>query len=714
MASTLRPLVLLGVLLGVLLLAACGPANHAPVFDDVGDQVALVGTELQLQLRASDPEGDKLSFSFNSPDKTFNTAMITPYGTDGSQAVFRWTPLAADKGRHAIDFHVSDGTSSATETVNIDVQDKNAPPKFVDPAPSNSGAVFDLGASRCVDIAITVSDPDSAHVTIAEAPPKIDGATLTPNSTGFSAMWHWCPTAAQQDASTDWLLNLTASDGVNAPTPLSYRIFLMKPSQMNCPGAAPVITHTPMDMTTQANLTIKAHVTDDKGLGSPPVVYYTLTPPHMPVDLSMGFTPLPMKLLTGTTTAGDWSADVPNPVASMPANSMATVYYLVGATDNDDPNGSCDHSTHLPATGVFQMKVTNPGGQGNLPPCQPCTTDLQCGGAGDNCVFVGDGNYCGKACSGDGDCPTNYGCKGPVSSVGGTSAKQCEPLSGSCALIVPPSCTDDSYEPNDTLSQADTNAKDTISPGTIYSAKSCPGATGGTNPDFYKVVIAADAEVAFHLSGGQTSDLNLQLVDKDGNEIATSAAVGSSESIDKCLVNGTYFVQVYASTALAPAENSYTLAYSVTAKSCGGAVCMPDANEPNNTQDMGTPIDLTTVQVTYTASALTICTADDDWFAVKLWKDDTVYIAVTFNQATAAQDLDLDFFDGATDLTLCGVAGAPDCSPALGKSVDANEYYTTKVTHDGTYDVHVYGYAGATNTYDICISVFSGVCPTGP
>jgi len=60
--------------------------------------------------------------------------------------------------------------------------------------------------------------------------------------------------------------------------------------------------------------------------------------------------------------------------------------------------------------------------------CQPCVADADCLIPDARCVPLEDGNYCGQACSGPGDCPQGYDCK-PVE--GG--ADQCVPATGTCA-----------------------------------------------------------------------------------------------------------------------------------------------------------------------------------------------------------------------------------------------------------------------------------------
>ena len=59
--------------------------------------------------------------------------------------------------------------------------------------------------------------------------------------------------------------------------------------------------------------------------------------------------------------------------------------------------------------------------------CQPCGTDLDCGGLEDRCVDLQDGSYCGTACQTGDDCPTGAVCQ----DLGGGN-RQCIPELGVC------------------------------------------------------------------------------------------------------------------------------------------------------------------------------------------------------------------------------------------------------------------------------------------
>jgi len=203
--------------LGVATTVACG-SGAAPELSSLSDQIAQVGTEFQLQLDGTDPDGDQLSYSFHAadlPDLKDQGAQITV--SPSGSGVFRWTPLAADVGSHAFDFTVSDGSNDTTVTIDIDV--KSAIGSATAPVfrqPLGTGTTIDLGKKKCVELSIVVEDQDNAQVTLSEEEPKIDGASLN-QTDGLDATWNWCPTK-EQEAESRYTLVISAEATTAAPT----------------------------------------------------------------------------------------------------------------------------------------------------------------------------------------------------------------------------------------------------------------------------------------------------------------------------------------------------------------------------------------------------------------------------------------------------------------------------------------------------------------
>ena len=672
---------------------ACGNGG-APELSGMSDQVAQVGSELKIDLNGSDPEGDKLSYDYHAADLTDLDGHAQITLSPSGAGVFRWTPLAADVGPHAFDFIVSDGSNTTTVTITIDV--KSAIGSATAPIfrqPLGSGTTVDMTTTDCVDIDVVIEDADSPGVTIAQEQPLIDGATLM-STDGLDAKWHWCPTKAQQAADNRYTLTLSADDGDNPKTIKNYLIVLRGGSGSTCPGTAPVITHTPMNQSTILDLTIDATVTDDKGLKDVPLFYYSTTNPGATPNLA-AMTQISTLQISGTNKNGDYAADVPNPVASMPAGQSVTLYYLFVADDDDDTMGTCDHST---TSQVYSMKVTSTG-VADLPVCATCTHDAQCG-AGDECVYMGSmgASYCLQKCGSA--CPTGYTCSAnPVTSVDGASAVQCVPQSGSCVMPTG-ACADDTWEVND--SRSDASANPTLTPD-LYSLVSCPStaSTSRANDDWFKIVLTGDTRLDLQLDGGPETDLDLHLYHSDGTVVSESTSLTASEAISKCLKGATYYVKV---NGYGHARNEYLLSYDSHAETCN-TTCTDDALEDDDTFSQARA----TTYPSYSSTANKICPADDDWFHVQLFTAETATIDLTFTQSDATQDLDLHLYKDSVDQWPCSPADPSMCSIAHGQGASSNEHatFTAPAGCDSGCDYYVVvrGYNNASNTYGLAIAI---------
>jgi hypothetical protein len=201
-------------------LAACDRGSP-PDIAGLTDQVAYVGQQLAIALDGTDPDGDRLVYSFKPDVPLVGAASIT-VTPDGS-GMFRWTPLAGDVGMHVFDFSAYDGSHTTTVSIGIDVRETSAGPVFREPI--GTGTVLDLAQMPCLTIDVVVEDPASATVDIAQQPPVIDGATLQPVD-GLSATWKWCPTSAQAAAQQRYTLELSADDHANPKAIDDYIIVL--------------------------------------------------------------------------------------------------------------------------------------------------------------------------------------------------------------------------------------------------------------------------------------------------------------------------------------------------------------------------------------------------------------------------------------------------------------------------------------------------------
>jgi hypothetical protein len=671
---------------------ACGPSGRPPELTGLSDQVAQVGTELTINLEGTDPDGDSLSYDFHAADLRDLDGHAEMTRSRSGAGVFRWTPLGADLGQHAFEFTASDGGNTTTVTITIDVRSaigSATAPVFRQPV--GNGTTIDLSQQPCVDLDIAIGDQDSARVKISQDEPVIDGAELHAKD-GLTATWHWCPTREQQ-AEARYTLVLSADDGDNPRTVKNFLVVLRGGSGASCPGTAPVIAHTPHDVSSILDLTIDATVTDDKGVKDAPLFYYATSAPATPPDLSR-MTQLTMAPVSGDRTNGVYRARVANPVAQLPAGTRQTLYYVFATSDDDDTTGTCDHATISP---VYTMAVTSTG-SASLPACSACSSDAQCG-AGNECVRMGStgASYCLAACGAG--CAAGYTCSTqPLPSVDGKLGLACVPQSGSCETS-PTACADDTWEVNDSRSDASHNP--VLTPD-LYDLISCPSTTSTTraNDDWYKIVVPSDQRVDLQLAGGPESDLDLHLYHSDGTVVTASTSLDPDEEISACLPAATYYVKV---NGYGSARNAYLLSYDTHAEACN-TTCVDDSHEDDDTYSQAR-----LAYAGYSSVGNVICPDDDDWYKVTLTTGKVLTVDLAFTQASDAQDLDLHLYKNSLDLTPCDTSNPAACSPDHGQSGSSNEH-TTFTAPAGCaagcdYYVVVRGYDHSSNTYGITIKI---------
>ncbi len=168
---------------GCLALAAQSGTNSAPTLDPVGPQMVTEGQTLTIQLDATDPDDDAITYG----------ATPLPLGASLTQGgLFSYTPVraAASCGgtrQTMVQFTASDGALSASESVPISVSDANtnAAPVLSDPADRNTYV------GQLVQFQLQATDADGDAITFS-ASGLPSGATL---SAGGS--FSWTPSAAQ-------------------------------------------------------------------------------------------------------------------------------------------------------------------------------------------------------------------------------------------------------------------------------------------------------------------------------------------------------------------------------------------------------------------------------------------------------------------------------------------------------------------------------------
>ena len=545
-------------------MSACKDGG-APVIQDPGDQTAVVGQQLTIDILATDPEGDALDYTFEAngvPDLATTTSMtIAPDG----HGVFTFTPLASQLGSHLFDFVVSDGKHKAKLTININVVGAGGNGTLpIFRKPLGNGTVLDLEQSECVEFDIEIEDADSTAITLDQLPPLIQDAELTADPSGLNGRWSWCPNREQIEGADRYDLTLSAQDAPeNQATLKDYVIVLRRRSGEDCPGEPPAIDHTPEDATGLLDIPVDAHVTDDMGIKNAPILLYAYEDPGSPIDYTK-LTVVNMTLQSGDMQDGEWRGYITNPTTEMGEGAEADIWYVVSVNDNDDAEGDCDHLTDSPADGTHKVHVVNDG-SGNAGICGACSFDVQCGSFSNLCLPQEGGNFCGLGCQSDAECDEGYLCSPTeVQSIEGASAKQCIPESGSCTGGSSGGpCEEDSAEPNGSIGEAETLVS--LDPGEEYAAALCNGDVN----DWFRFDLSERGQITASLSGPDDQDMDLVVTDAEGVLIGSSTGLQSTELVTTgCLDPATFYVRIFAAGATTSGDYTFTVA--VDGSQCGG------------------------------------------------------------------------------------------------------------------------------------------------
>ncbi len=250
-----------------------------------------------------------------------------------------------------------------------------------------------------------------------------------------------------------------------------------------------------------------------------------------------------------------------------------------------------------------------------------------------------------------GDCDTGYICQ-----------------EGWC--VPQATCSDDSYEQNDTLAAAAF-----ISEGAHPGLQVCPD-----DEDYYYTYLLTGEElkvdVYFTHSQG---DLDLMIYDSDGDTVAYSLSMTDNESASVTApASGTYYLHIY---GYAGAQNSYTLSVTITP----AASCSDDGYEDNDTRATAYTVDDGYL------GGLQICSGDDDYFDAYLYTGDQ--LSVTINFTHSGGDLDMQLFDPS--------GGILQSSTSSSNS----ETVSAAAASSGYHAWRVYGVGGDENSYSMDVTI---------
>ncbi len=227
--------------------------NRPPV---ASDQVVTVDEDntLTIRLEATDPEGDRLTYTVVSqPAKGV---------LSGSAANPTYKPNLNVNGSDRFTFKVSDGANeSNVATVAVIVRPVNDPPILTVPGQQAS----DEG--QFINFAVSAADPDSGQKLAITATGLPEGATLTVATGTTSSQFRWTPTYAQ--AGTYTITFKVADDG--APS-------LSDATTMQISVADVPFFSAPNARTVNEGQALVFDITANDGLPSPVVITATDMP----------------------------------------------------------------------------------------------------------------------------------------------------------------------------------------------------------------------------------------------------------------------------------------------------------------------------------------------------------------------------------------------------------------------------------------------------
>ena len=706
-------------------------------------QRALVGEELQVELVLVDLGGSVPSFSMTSPTlpdlmTRSNPPRFTVFGDRG--AYLRWSPIASDVGVHQMTVTARGADHATSQTFVLEVASGDAAPVFL--RQLGAGMTLDLSRDNCFRFRVEVQDTDTVSGSIQLEAPIEDGYGLIPAG-DWVADFEWCPNEGQINRQTRYLLNLIADDASGHSTRKSYTLILRDTIGDNCAGRAPRIEHTaPESLPRDASIQLTVRVTDDIGIQTPPIVYYRVATPNATPDLDT-FVNGNMELRTGTPKDGVYGVSIP--LSFLPATS-ADIEYFIEVTDNDDPQGNCDHRSTSPNDGLHLLTLTPNDSTGMLSVCDSCAADGDClsgfcalqpddtgvcldrcqmGVSADACDSLPRGACCGETlveCSGqtiNGSGLIQTPCNGPCGWNADNGRYSCRPShpadpsglfpnncpeSGGCAVGY--ACSSDAQtsmsgqsstvcQPNggscsalcvDDQFEPNNDVSEAFllaSPNeTINDLKLC-GNEQGTVYDYYNVFVPQKGELTVEARFRHTDgDLDLSIRDAQDQVVDLGFSVTDDEFIQACVDPGTYTINAFSFEPLI--DIGYSLSINFEESTC----CAEDIYEPNNSSDNAPLILAGTID-----PVLSICRDDLDYYAIDLVVGETLIVDILFDQGDEMGDLDI-FIHDFNDQRL-----TPCCQLDNGQSVTSDEHLEFPVMLTGRYFIVIEGYAGAQNEY---------------
>ncbi|MER9397476.1 Ig-like domain-containing protein [Mesorhizobium sp. M0615] len=318
--------------------------NERPLFDIIGDKVAVPGQALSFILRARDPDQTGLVFSGENMPAGMTITPLATYGT----ARVDWTPTAADIGERTITFQVTDDGNAGAyaalfdrQSISLVVRASNAAPVLL-PIGDRT-----LREGEAFALSLQAIDPDNDAITFS--------VTNLPTGASFNAktgLLSWTPNFF---TAGDYLgITFTASDGNKA----SSETITLKVQNVNrAPELVPIFPQAGREAAEMAFTLLSGDVDQD------PVVYSVLSP--LPQGARFDRKTGKFTWTPGYSQAGDYTIRFG---ATDPSGALSTldVQVAIADTNRTPVLKSSDHQVVLGTELVFRLAGTDPDTQNTL------------------------------------------------------------------------------------------------------------------------------------------------------------------------------------------------------------------------------------------------------------------------------------------------------------------------------------------------------------
>lgn len=586
--------------------------NNPPELERIGDRVVGVGETLVITLTATDPDGDALTY--------------TLYGTLPSGAKFsktdhrfEWTPLKAGETVW-VTFTVSDGTDFDRETVRIEVVSEagNHPPTF-QPVGDQS-----VAASYQSSLQLVATDPDGDPITFGVDGAMPQGAFLDP----ASGLYQWTPAASLVGQTVR--VTFTAHDGSLKD---SLEVTFIVQGEGGSGPSPPAILDIPAQVVTAGQtVSFVLQTMDSDGDvvqvaihgGAPPAAAlignqfnWVTGAPDAGMSWSITFSATDGMFTTyltvdvtvnpaGTPT-GSCSADAYEPNPNLAGAAPVSIGTLQ-ANLCDSAEGSSDadyYALTAPSGGTLTVTLTFDPGLGDI--------DLTVSSSSGDVLASSMGLSSPETCS----VPVTAGQSVYVTVFGVGQQDFASPYTLTMAMGPATSCTDDVFEPNETLAQA------WEVPAVGTSLTICPG-----DSDMWALPLVCGQNLTVTMDTGGTVDLDMTLwLDTDTGSYSLAQAVTTQPieilELDPVPETATYGLKVVAWPA-----STGTGQYTLSTTTAGG--CDDDTFAGGTIQQAKT---LTGSEGA--AEGMTLC-CSSDWFALDMGAGDQATIGVSLWSQTGA------------------------------------------------------------------------------